>query len=52
MIGAIVLAVAIVVVIPVGIMMSGAVMAAILGQTATDDAIARYEGSELVDLYK
>jgi hypothetical protein len=52
MIGAIVLAVVIVIVMPVGVMMSGAVAAALLGTAATSDAEARYEGSELVDLNK
>jgi hypothetical protein len=52
MIGAIVLAVVIVVAIPVGVMMSGAVAAALLGTAATSDAEARYEGSELLDLNK
>lgn len=52
MIGAIVLAVVIVVAIPVGVVMSGAVAAALLGTAATSDAEARYEGSELVDLNK
>lgn len=46
-------AVAIVIVlllIPVAVMMSGAVLAAILGWSLKDDAEARYEGSELVEL--
>jgi hypothetical protein len=52
MIGAIVLAVVIVIAIPVGVMMSGAVAAGLLGTAATSDAEARYEGSELLDLNK
>jgi hypothetical protein len=52
MIGAILMAVVIVVVIPVGVLMSGAVAAALLGTAATSDAEARYEGSELIDLTK
>ena len=52
MIGAIVLAVVLVFVIPVGVLMSGAVAAALLGTAATSDAEARYEGSELLDLNK
>jgi hypothetical protein len=52
MIGAIVMAVVIVIVIPVGVLMSGAVAAALLGTAATSDAEGRYEGSELVDLNK
>lgn len=46
-------AVAIVIVlllIPVAVMMSGAVLAAILGWSLKDDAEARHEGSELVEL--
>jgi hypothetical protein len=52
MIGAIVMAVVIVIVIPVGVLMSGAVAAALLGTAATSDAEGRYEGSELLDLNK
>jgi hypothetical protein len=46
-------AVAIVIVLlllPVIVCMSGAVGAALLGQTLTKDAEARHEGSELVEL--
>jgi hypothetical protein len=49
-IGAIVLAVIIVVVFPVTVAMSGAVASAILGHFAVKDAEARYEGSELLEL--
>jgi hypothetical protein len=52
MIGAIVMAVVIVIAIPVGVLMSGAVAAALLGTAATSDAEARYEGSELLELNK
>jgi hypothetical protein len=52
MIGGIVMAVVLVLVIPVGVLMSGAVAAALLGTAAASDADARYEGSELVDLNK
>lgn len=52
MIGAIALAVVIVIVLPVGMMMSGAVIAALLGQAGTLDAEARHEGSELIELNK
>jgi hypothetical protein len=48
--GALILALIIVVVIPVSILMTGAVVAAILGWAAKEDAEARYEGSELIDL--
>ena len=50
MIGAIVLAVILVVVFPVAAAMSGAVASAILGHFATKDAEARFEGSELLEL--
>jgi hypothetical protein len=52
MIGAIVMAVVLVLVIPVGVLMSGAAAAALLGTAATSDAESRYEGSELLDLNK
>ena len=52
MLGALILAFVIVVVIPVGVVMSSAVAAAILGQALSEDAEARYEGSELVELNK
>ena len=50
MAGAVILAVIIVIAIPVAVCMSGAVAAALLGWSLTDDAAARHEGSELVDL--
>jgi hypothetical protein len=49
-IGAIVLAVVLVVVFPVVVAMSGGVASAILGHVATKDAEARFEGSELLEL--
>ena len=52
MLGAIVLAVVLVIVIPVGVLMSGAVGAGILGWALKSDADERYAGSELVDLNK
>ncbi|HEY8527016.1 MAG TPA: hypothetical protein VIL48_18740 [Acidimicrobiales bacterium] len=52
MIGAIALAVVLVIVLPVAFLMSGAVVAALLGQVATLDAEARHEGSELIALNK
>jgi hypothetical protein len=48
--GAIILAIVIVVVIPVAVCMSGAVVAALLGWSLKDDAEARNEGSELIEL--
>jgi nitrogen fixation-related uncharacterized protein len=50
--GAIVVAIIIVILIPVSLMMSGAVVAGLLGWALKDDAAERYEGSELVDLNK
>ena len=50
MLGAIIIAVVILVAIPVSIMMTGAIVAAILGWSATDTAETAHEGSELVDL--
>lgn len=50
MLGAVILAIVIVVVIPVGVAMSGAVVAAILGWTLKDHAETTHEGSELVEL--
>ena len=50
MIGAIALVVVLVVVIPVTVMMSGSIVAAILGTVLKDDGEARNEGSELLEL--
>ncbi len=50
MLGAIILAVIIVVAIPVSIMMTGAIVSAILGWSLKDNGEATHEGSELVDL--
>ena len=52
MLGAILLAVVLVIGIPVAVLMSGAVGAALLGAALKSDADARYEGSELIDLNK
>jgi hypothetical protein len=48
--GAILLALIIVVVIPVAVCMSGAVIAALLDWSLKEDAEERYKGSELIDL--
>jgi hypothetical protein len=48
--GAIAIAVVIVVAIPVGVFLAGAVMAAALGTTLKEDGESRHEGSELLDL--
>ena len=50
MIGAVAIAVVIVIAIPVGVFLAGAVMAAALGTTLKQDGEARNEGSELLDL--
>jgi hypothetical protein len=50
MLGALIVAFIIVVFIPVSICMTGAVVAGILGWSAKEDAEARHEGSELIDL--
>jgi hypothetical protein len=49
-IGPLVIVVVLVVVIPVSVVMSGSVMAAILGWGLKDDVEAAHEGSELIDL--
>lgn len=50
MIGAVILAVVIVIVIPVSVLMSGAVLSGVLGRFLKDNAEATHEGSELLDL--
>jgi hypothetical protein len=52
MLGAIILVFALVVAIPVGFLMSTSIAAALLGQTLTEDAEDRHEGSELIALTK
>ncbi len=41
---------AIVVVVPVSVMMSGALLSAVLGMILKDEVEERFEGSELVEL--
>jgi hypothetical protein len=48
--GAIVLAVIILVVIPVSVILTGAVVAGILGWSLKETGEATHEGSELIDL--
>lgn len=48
--GALVIAVILLVVIPVAVILTGAVVAAILGWSLKDNAEATHEGSELIDL--
>lgn len=50
MLGALILVVVILVAIPVGVSMSGAVVAGLLGWSLKDNAEATHEGSELIDL--
>ncbi len=50
MLGAIVIAVVILMIIPVSVMMTGGVVAAILGWALRDNGEATHEGSELIDL--
>jgi len=50
MLGAIILAVIILVAIPVSVCMTGAAVAAILGWSLKDNGEASHEGSELIDL--
>lgn len=50
MLGALILAVIILVVIPVSIAMTGAVVSAILGWALKDNGEATHEGSELIEL--
>ena len=52
MLGAILLAVVLVIGIPVGLLMSGALGAGLLGWALASDAERRHEGSELIDLNK
>jgi membrane glycosyltransferase len=52
MAGAILMVIVLVLVIPVAVCMSGAVVAALLGWSIKEDAEARNEGSELIDLNK
>ena len=48
--GALILAFIIVIVIPVAVAMTGAVVAGILGWALKDNGEATHEGSELIDL--
>jgi hypothetical protein len=50
MLGALVLAVIIIVIIPVSVAMSGAAVAGLLGWALKDNGEATHEGSELIDL--
>ncbi|MGH9275136.1 MAG: hypothetical protein ACRDZU_10865 [Acidimicrobiales bacterium] len=50
MLGATIIAVIILVAIPVSIMMTGAIVAAILGWSATENGEEAHQGSELIEL--
>ena len=50
MLGAAIMVVVLVIAIPVGVLMSGAVGAWIIGHVLRSDADVRHEGSELIDL--
>ena len=50
MLGAIILAVIIVIAIPVSVAMTGAIVAGILGWSLKENGVATHEGSELIDL--
>lgn len=50
MLGGIIIAIVLVILIPVALMMTGPVIAALLGWSLKDDAEARNEGSELIAL--
>ena len=50
MVGVVVIAVVLVVVIPVGVLFSGAVLSAILGALLKRDTDMQHAGSELLDL--
>jgi hypothetical protein len=52
MVGALILALVIVVMLPVGVMVAGLVLSALLGQALAEDGDSRHEGSELVELGK
>ncbi|MBL78018.1 MAG: hypothetical protein QF575_06780 [Acidimicrobiales bacterium] len=50
MAGAVIMIIVLVVVMPVGILMSGAIGASVLGRLLKGDADARHEGSELLEV--
>ncbi|NLA36164.1 MAG: hypothetical protein GX868_10855 [Actinobacteria bacterium] len=50
MLGAIIIVIALLVVIPVGVMVSGGAIAGIISFFVQKEADARHEGSELIDL--
>ena len=52
MLGAIIIAVILLVLIPVGVCMSGGIIAGILGWALRDNGEQTHEGSELIELNK
>lgn len=52
MVGVILIVLALVVVVPVGVLVSGGVVAAIIGHFLKGDAELSHAGSELIDLNK
>lgn len=50
MLGAVIIVIVLLVVLPVSFLIGGAVVAALLGQSLNADARARYADSELLDL--
>ncbi len=50
MLGAAIIVIVLLVVLPVGFLVGGAVIAAIMGESLHRDARTRHEGSELLDL--
>ena len=51
-IGPVIIVIVLVIAIPVGVLISGGVMAGILGTFLRNDADTRYEGTEYIDLGK
>jgi hypothetical protein len=49
-VGAVIIVLVLLVVLPVGFLVGGAVVAAVMGQSLDADARARHEGSELNEL--
>ena len=47
MLGAVIIVIVLLVVLPIGFLVGGAIVAAIMGQSLDADARARHEGSEL-----
>ena len=50
MLGVVIIVLVLVVVLPIGFLVGGAVVAGIMGSSLDADARARHEGSELIDL--